>query len=69
VFWPDSLSLRDDLFDLSLVQGHRQITDIYLLGLAVAMDGALATFDNTIPVKAVRGTTAGRLLVIGAVEG
>jgi predicted nucleic acid-binding protein len=35
--------------------GHRQITDIYLLGLAIRHGGRLATFDRSIPLKAVVG--------------
>jgi uncharacterized protein len=65
VFWPDELSLRDDVFDLSIAQGHRQLTDIYLLGLAAKMGGVLATFDRSIPLKAVRGARADALAVIG----
>ncbi len=64
-FWPDVVSLRDDTFDLSIVQGHRQLTDIYLLGLAARMDGVLATFDRSIPVRAVRSASAATLAVIG----
>jgi toxin-antitoxin system PIN domain toxin len=64
-FWPDVLSLADkDRFDLGFVAGHRQLTDVYLLGLAHARGGALATFDRTIPVKAVRGATRAALRVI-----
>jgi toxin-antitoxin system PIN domain toxin len=63
-FWPDSLSLSDTLFDLSHASGHRQLTDIYLLGLAVKRHGRLATFDRTIPVKAVAGATRESLAVI-----
>lgn len=65
-FWPEDLSLRDELFDLSVAQGHRQLTDIYLLGLAAQMGGVLATFDRSIPVRAVRTASAGTLVVIGA---
>ena len=64
-FWPASVSLRDDtLFAPASARGHAQITDIYLLGLAKRMDGALATIDRTIPLSAVRGATAKHLLVI-----
>jgi hypothetical protein len=66
-FWPDHVSLRDEFFDLSIAQGHRQLTDIYLLGLATAMSGALATFDRTIPVTAVRHAGPETLIVIGPV--
>ena len=65
-FWRDSLDLTDDIFDLSFVRGHRQLTDVYLLGLAVKRNGRLATFDRTIPTRAVTGAQQDTLLVIGA---
>ena len=34
---------------------HAQITDVYLLGLAVSKKGKLATLDQRIPAEAVRG--------------
>jgi uncharacterized protein len=65
-FWPDSVSLRDrKVFDLSLVGGHRHLTDVYLLGLARKMNGRLATFDRGIPRKVVIGADPGTLAVIG----
>lgn len=69
-FWPASVSLRDDkLFTAALVRGHRQVTDVYLLGLAVRMKGRLATFDATIPRNAVVGATADHVHVISAANG
>lgn len=63
--WPDSVSLADaTLFAPQFIGGHRQVTDVYLLGLARKQGGRLATFDRTIPVKAVRGGTAELLHVI-----
>lgn len=63
--WTDSVSLTDTtLFARQFVSGPRQVTDVYLLGLAKKMGGRLATFDRTIPVKAVRGGTAELLHVI-----
>jgi toxin-antitoxin system PIN domain toxin len=54
-FWADDISLRDEtLFDPSFLMG-RQLTDIYLLGLARKHRGRLATFDRSIPLKAVVG--------------
>jgi uncharacterized protein len=48
-FWPDSLSVRDAIAPLrSSVVGHRQITDAYLLGLALHRKEKLATFDRAI---------------------
>ncbi|HKY20891.1 MAG TPA: TA system VapC family ribonuclease toxin [Vicinamibacterales bacterium] len=67
VFWADSLSLTDrNIFNPSLIQGHRQLTDIYLLGLAKKMGGSLATFDSGIPLSAVIGATRDTLSVIAA---
>jgi len=57
--WTDAVSLRDTaLFAPQFIRGPRQLTDVYLLGLAKMMGGQLVTFDRTIPVKAVRGATA-----------
>lgn len=49
VFWPDDLSISDSRFEASLshVQGPRQLTDRYLLALAAAHGGTLATFDRS----------------------
>ncbi len=59
------MSLGDPvLFNLSAIVSPRQLTDIYLLGLAVRMGGTLATFDGSIPRRAVRGATAESLSVI-----
>jgi uncharacterized protein len=64
-FWPDRVSLTDPaLFKSAYMRGHRQVTDVYLLGLATAMRGCLATFDSSIPLKAVVGATREHLQVI-----
>jgi len=64
-FWPDEISLRDEsLFDPALVGGHRQLTDVYLLALALKRGGRLATFDRTIPLKTVVGASADTLEII-----
>jgi uncharacterized protein len=66
-FWPDDVSLRDEsLFDASAIVSHRQLTDVYLLGLATRMGGTLATFDTHIPLRAIRGATPDHLSVIAA---
>ena len=66
-FWPDSVSPTDDtLFRLSTIGGHRKITDAYLLGLAVRNHGRLATFDRSIPLKAVQGADPGDVVLIGS---
>lgn len=64
-FWGDTVSLRDEkLFDSSVIVSHRQLTDVYLLGLATRMGGRLATFDGSIPLRAVRGAVLDGLAVI-----
>ena len=58
-FWADDVSLLDDrLLDHSRILGSRQITDLYLLALAVTHGGRLVTFDTSIALQAVRGATA-----------
>ncbi len=67
-FWVDSLSLTDaKTVDLTLVRGHAQLTDIYLLGLAVKNDGCLVTFDGKMPLGAAVGATRDHLAVLGPV--
>ena len=64
-FWPDDVSLRDDsAVDFNRVHGHNQITDLYLLALAVRHSGTLVTFDQNIPLDAVRGATASHLRIL-----
>jgi len=45
-FWPDDLSLGEALERAGEISGHQQITDAYLLGLAISHGGVLATFDR-----------------------
>ena len=64
-FWPDDVSLRsDELVDFSRVQGHNQITDLYLLTLAVRHGGRLVTCDQKIALQSVKGATAEHLLLL-----
>lgn len=64
-FWPDDISLLDEqLIDRNHVLGPKQLTDIYLLALAVKHGGRLVTFDRAIPIAAVRGAQARHLVVI-----
>ena len=64
-FWPDSLSLRDtEVFRVESLLGPRQLTDLYLLALAVKEGGCLATLDERITSAAVVGATAGQVVVI-----
>lgn len=63
-FWPDDVSLRDDsVFDRTRLHSSRLLTDSYLLALAVRHGGRLVTFDEDIPLCAVRAAEARHLVV------
>lgn len=47
-FWPDDLTSELKHLPFEVVVGHRQITDVYLLGLCKKKGGVLATFDQKI---------------------
>ena len=64
-FWPDEVSLLDPhVVDTTRIHGPRQLTDIYLLALAVQHEGRLVTFNTGIPITAVRKATTQKLLVL-----
>ena len=64
-FWPDDVSLLDSRRLVhGRMHGHRQLTDLYLLALAVAHGGRLVTFDAQVPLSAVRNATEIHLLAI-----
>jgi uncharacterized protein len=64
-FWADEVSLLDsDVVDSTRIHGPRQLTDIYLLALAVQHEGRLVTFDTGIPLAAVRKATTQNLLIL-----
>jgi hypothetical protein len=44
--------------------GYRQLTDVYLLGLAAKWNGHLVTLDRSIPARAVVGASHAALTVI-----
>ncbi len=65
-FWPDSVAIIDPrVFAPELIGGHAKVTDAYLLALAVRNGGRLATFDRSIPVKAVLGATEEHVALLG----
>ena len=58
-------ALLDDVqVDFTRVQGHNQITDLYLLALATHRGGCLASFDQGITLSSVRGATARHLKML-----
>lgn len=65
-FWPADFTIRD----LRSAHGHalanKQITDVYLLGLARHRNGRLATFDRSIPLDGIEGATSRHLEIIPA---
>ncbi|MDP1900854.1 MAG: VapC toxin family PIN domain ribonuclease [Rubrivivax sp.] len=53
-FWPDSVSLMDgSLVDPSLLSSHSRVTDSYLLAMARANQGQLATMDRKLAAEVV----------------
>ncbi len=61
-FWGDEVSLLDDTkFNFAELMGPAQITDAYLLALAVSHDAILVTLDTRLQLSAVRGATAKHL--------
>lgn len=53
-FWADDISLTEVVQHDAII-ANAQLTDIYLLGLAVHHGGKLATLDQRIPARAVPG--------------
>lgn len=69
VFWPDDLPLADESVPTGLVLGHQQITDAYLLGLALHHGGKLVTLDRSLAALAPAGAAASNGLEIVPVGG
>jgi len=64
VFWPDDISLLDTKkLDATRILSSAQVTDSYLLALACAHGGKLATFDRRLVTDAVRGGARGLHLI------
>jgi toxin-antitoxin system PIN domain toxin len=64
-FWPDEISVLDPLrFDQDRWLGSRQITDAYLLALAVHRGGVFVTLDRNVDRGLVRGAQSHHLVVI-----
>ena len=63
-FWADSISLLDETWvDAAALSSHARVTDTYLLALARANGGKLATLDHKLAADAVtEGRTALTLL-------
>ena len=63
-FWSDNISLLDaGTVDWGRIIGPRQITDVYLLALAVEHQGRFVTFDARIAPDVVRGGSESYCLI------
>lgn len=64
-FWADDVSLLDErAIDTARIHGPKQLTDVYLLALAVARGGRFVTFDRALPTAAVLNAQKKHLVVI-----
>ena len=64
-FWPDDVSLLDSrIADRNRIHGPRQVTDLYLLALAVHQGGCFVSFDPSIPRTAIRGAERKHLIAL-----
>ena len=64
-FWPDNLSLINaNGVDPAKILTSAQVTDTYLLALAKAHDGQLATFDRKLSAAAVKGGKSALYVII-----
>lgn len=64
VFWPADISLLDTKkLDATRILSSAQVTDSYLLALACAHGGKLASFDRRLVTDAVRGGAKGLHLI------
>lgn len=65
VFWADDISLLDKTrLHHAHMHGPRQLTDLYLLALAVRHGGRFVTFDARVPLSAVQGAQRRHLVAI-----
>jgi toxin-antitoxin system PIN domain toxin len=63
-FWPDTISLMDSRHaDATLLSSHTRVTDSYLLALARAHKGRLATLDHKLATEVVDEGKASIVLV------
>jgi hypothetical protein len=63
--WGDDISVLDaKRFHHAHMHGHRQLTDLYLLGLAVKNGGRLVSFDGRIALSAVHGAARQHLVAL-----
>lgn len=64
-FWPDAISLLEpNRLAWERILSSRQVTDAYLVALAVERGGRLVTLDRGVPVAAVRDAQSRHVVVL-----
>ena len=64
-FWPDAISaMNRKILHWDHILVSRQLTDVYLLALAVFNHGSFVTFDQSINLQAVVGARPNNLVVL-----
>jgi toxin-antitoxin system PIN domain toxin len=63
--WPDDVSLLDPLIaDPARIHGPRQLTDLFLLALAIHHGGRFVTFDTAVSLNAIKGAEKKHLVIL-----
>ncbi len=63
--WPDDVSLLDATrFNHAHMHSQNQLTDLYMLALAVKNEGRFVSFDRRIPLSAVIGAQPEHLVTL-----
>lgn len=63
-FWQCDVQLVDPRVQAERLLGSRQVTDTYLLALAVHHQGRFVTFDTRVDINTVAGATSDDLVVL-----
>ncbi|HSM22906.1 MAG TPA: VapC toxin family PIN domain ribonuclease [Rubrivivax sp.] len=64
-FWPDDVDgVASTALNWTVILGSRQLTDAYLLALAVRRGGRFVTLDRGVPLAAVEGAQPQALVVL-----
>lgn len=64
-FWPDDISITSKkYFKHANIHGPKQLTDLYLLALAIHHRGRFVTFDRSIPNNALSEGAGNHLVVL-----
>ena len=64
-FWADDVSLLDTrVADRTRIHGPRQLTDLYLLALAVRHRGCFVSFDSSIALAAIKGAEPKHFVIV-----